>query len=142
MKKIFKKGDIVKTSRGNFGEIVEVEGYVVENLSGLVITDTYESFETCDAYRLSINKEFKTKKIPHIIKLGKNVYPMYSKNLHQLDEIYFIFKDFRDNYVILKEKQDSALLLKYFLEKSKIKYFMSDDIVEIVKYKNRKQKAR
>lgn len=122
-----RKGTLVKTSEGKIGEVIEVEGFVVKNLQGTIITDVYDDWDTCESYRLSINKEFTVCKIPNVVKLGKNAYQIYSTNLRELSVIYFSFYDCMGNLVIMKQSQNSGLLLKKFLEKANIRYYMSDD---------------
>lgn len=122
----FSKGTLVKTSQGKIGEIIETEGYVIKDLNDITISDTYDDYDVCDNYRLSLNKDFTVCKIPCIVKLGKNGHPIYTKNLKYLPVIYFKFRDFYGNDVVMRQYQNTALILKKFLEKSNIKYYMSD----------------
>lgn len=122
--KNFKRGTIVETTQGKIGEVFDSEGFVIKNTEGVTVSEVFEDYDVCDAYRMEINPLFTTEKVPCIVKLGKNLHPIFAKNLKHIPFIFFKFKDFNGNIVQLKQNQTTGFLLKRFLDKSNIKYTM------------------
>lgn len=122
--KNFKRGTIVETIQGKIGEILDSEGYVIKNSIGTTISEVYEDFSTCDAYRIEINPLFSTEKVPAFVKLGKSIFPIFNKNLRYLPTIYFKFKDNDGKYVHLRQNQETGLILKKILDKTNMRYYM------------------
>jgi len=119
-----KKGTIVQTTKGKIGEVVESESWVIKDTDGVSVSDSFNDKDVCDAYRIELNSEFITSKLPCLVKLGKKVFPIYPNNLKYIKTIYFKFKDLYGNIVTLRQNQSTGLILKKFLDKSNIKYYM------------------
>lgn len=126
-----RKGTLVKTTMGKIGEVVESESWVIKDENGIIVSDAYPNKNVCDIYRMEINSKYTTSKLPCLVKLGKNVFPIFSNNLEYLKVIFFKFKDYYGNEVVLRQNQSSGLILKKFLEKANIKFFMYSDESEI-----------
>lgn len=123
-----KMGDLVQTTKGKIGEVLEPESWVIKDKNGTVISNGFFDKNVCEAYRLEFNPEYQIEKLPCIVQLGKNAYPIFSNNLIKLKYIYFEFKDLNSNDVILKQNQTTGLFLKKFLDKSNIKYYMYGEL--------------
>ena len=54
MKK-FKKGTIVETTQGKIGEVFDSEGFVIKNTEGVTVSEVFEDYDVCDAYRMEAN---------------------------------------------------------------------------------------
>lgn len=129
--KNFKRGTIVETTQGKIGEVFDSEGFVIKNTEGVTVSEVFEDYDVCDAYRMEVNPSFTTEKVPCLVKLGKNFHPIYAKNLKYIPIIYFKFKDYEGNIVHLKQNQTTAFMLKRFLDKSNIKYTMYSKDVNV-----------
>lgn|SRR5690606_24331976 len=130
MKK-FKRGTIVETTQGKIGEVFDSEGFVIKNTEGVTVSEVFEDYDVCDAYRMEVNPSFTIEKVPCLVKLGKNLHPIFAKNLKYIPIIYFKFKDYDGNIVHLKQNQTTAFMLKKFLDKSNIKYTMYSKDVNV-----------
>lgn len=126
--KNFKRGTIVETTQGKIGEVFDSEGFVIKNTEGVTVSEVFEDYDVCDAYRMEVNPSFTTEKVPCLVKLGKKFHPIFAKNLKYIPIIYFKFKDFNGNIVLLKQNQTTGFMLKRFLDKSNIKYTMYSEI--------------
>lgn len=129
----FRKGTIVETTQGKIGEIFEPEGFVIKNKDNTTVSEVFESWDVCEAYRMEINETYKTERVPCLVKLGKNFYPIYSKNLKYIPTIYFNFRDFNGKSIILRQNQTTGLILKKFLDKANMIYFMYSSEEELNK---------
>lgn len=127
-----RKGTIVQTSQGKIGEIVQPESWVIKNENDETVSETFENRDVCDTYRLEINSNYTIQKVPSYVKLGKGLFPIFQKNLKYLPTIFFKFKDFYGNITVLRQNQKTGIVLKKFLDKSNIKYYMYTSEEEMI----------
>jgi hypothetical protein len=126
-----KKGSLVQTTKGKIGEVLESESWVIKDKNNFTVSGPFMDKETCEAYKYEINPEYSVDNLPCIVQLGKSAHPIFSKNLKHLKTIYFKFKDYNNNNVVLKQTQTTGLILKKFLDKSNIKYLMFENEDEL-----------